>query len=135
LKYPKIILCVDDDPDDRYLLCHAISRIDRAIVFKEAQHGPGAIEILTHAKSFGDLPSLIMLDMNMPLMDGIQTFKAIKKDTELSQIPIVVFSTSDREEEVSYWKSENVPMVTKPSGFTELVSCVENIISRYLPSE
>ena len=58
--------------------------------------------------------------------------EAMKKDAEVSKIPIVVVSTSDREEEISDWKSENVPMVTKPSGFTELVSCVQGIISRYL---
>ena len=128
----KIILCVDDDSDDRFLMANAIMEFDQTVVFKEAQHGIEAIEFLNQAKLFGDLPSLIILDMNMPIMDGKQTYKAIKKDPELSEIPIVIFSTSRQEQEVSYWNNEQVPLFTKPSSFSELVNCVQDIISHYL---
>jgi CheY-like chemotaxis protein len=92
--YPKIVLHIDDDQDDRYLVGKAINNIDPSIIVREAQDGMKAIEFLNQAKLFGDLPCLIILDINMPIMNGYDTYNEISKDNDLAAIPIVIFTTS-----------------------------------------
>lgn len=130
--HPKIILHIDDDQDDRFLMLDAIRQVDQNVIFKEAPHGKMGIEYLQQAKASGGLPSLIFLDINMPVMDGKSTFQEIKKDGELSKIPIVVFSTSRQESEMNYWKTEQVPMIPKPSGFNDFMDCVKRLLTTYL---
>src|SRR4051812_29994639 len=108
--YPKIILHIDDDPDDRYFVKRAITSIDPSIMLREAQNGKKAIEFLNQARLFGDLPNLIILDINMPVMDGHDTYKEISKDPELSLIPIIVFTTSFDNTELHQWKERNILM-------------------------
>ena len=127
--YPKIILHIDDDPDDRYLVKHAIAKIDPSIILREAQNGKKAIDFLNQARLFGDLPDLIILDINMPVMDGRDTYKEINKDPELSLIPIIVFTTSFNDTELHHWKERNIEIVTKPASFDDFTISVKNMLA------
>jgi CheY-like chemotaxis protein len=127
-EYPKLILHIDDDQDDRYLVRQAINSIDPSIILREAQDGKKAIDFLQQAKLFGDLPSLIILDINMPVMNGYDTFKEISKDEELSLIPIVIFTTSHNNNELNYWKDKNIATISKPASFDEFTNSVERIL-------
>jgi CheY-like chemotaxis protein len=90
-----MVLMVDDDPDDREMLRKALTEINVEHQFIEADDGVEAMKKLEELLKKGQLPCLIVLDINMPKMDGRQTFVAIKNNNELSKIPIVIFSTSD----------------------------------------
>jgi CheY-like chemotaxis protein len=127
-EYPKLILHIDDDQDDRYLVRQAITSIDPSIILREAQDGKKAIDFLHQAKLFGDLPSLIILDINMPIMNGYDTFKEISKDDELKLIPIVVFTTTCDNNELNYWKDQNIAIISKPSTFDEFTISIERIL-------
>jgi CheY-like chemotaxis protein len=127
--YPKIILHIDDDPDDRYLVKRAITSIDPSIILREAQNGKKAIEFLNQARLFGDLPDLIILDINMPVMDGRDTYKEINKDPELSLIPIIVFTTSFNDTELDHWKERNIEIVTKPASFDDFTISIKNMLA------
>jgi CheY-like chemotaxis protein len=127
--YPKIILHIDDDPDDRYFVKRAITSIDPSIILREAQNGKKAIEFLNQARLFGDLPNLIILDINMPVMDGHDTYKEINKDPELSLIPIIVFTTSFDNTELHQWKERNILMVTKPPFFDDFTTSIKNMLA------
>src|SRR5687768_9473912 len=74
--YPKKILCVDDDHDDCFLLQKSIQQLSD-IVVENAYDGEEALKILENQKLSGDLPRLIVMDINMPLMDGIKTIESI----------------------------------------------------------
>lgn len=134
LNYPKIILHIDDDQDDRFLVKQAITSIDKSIILREAHDGRKAIEFLNQAKLFGDLPSMIILDINMPVMDGYDTYKEINKDPVLSIIPIVIFTTSSDNKELQYWKERNIVIVTKPASFDEFTISVKKLLVHSNPT-
>lgn len=127
-KNPKIILHVDDDLDDHFLFRHAINKIDPSLVIREVRDGLKAVEFLTQSLVFGDIPNLIILDMNMPIMDGIETFKVIKQDPNFSAIPIVIFTTSLNDEALNYCRKENIPAFEKPSTLNQFTDCVMRIL-------
>lgn len=129
ISHPKIILHIDDDPDDRLLVNQALNTINPYIVLHQAPNGKMALDFLARAKRIGELPSLIIMDMNMPVMSGNDIYREIKKDTGLSNIPIAIFTTSRDIRDVDYWKKENVIMITKPGNFKELIEKLKNILA------
>lgn len=129
LTQPKIILHVDDDPDDRFLVSDAIHNIDPSLVVLEAENGLKAIEILKKARIIGELPSLIIMDFNMPMMNGMDTYKEIRKHPEFSNLPVVLLTTFSSKREDDYWDKENVATFTKPATFNELTTSLKKILS------
>src|SRR5688572_22196359 len=108
-----LILHVDDDQDDRYLVRSTINSIDHSIKLQEAFNGRHALDLLNEAKLAGKFPSLIILDFNMPLMNGFETYKEIKNDPELPFIPVVLFTTCQNLKDSSFWENEGVATFTK----------------------
>ena len=87
------VLLIDDDPDDLELLQEALRSIDQRHELLEARDGEEGLTRLHALKNKDELPCLIVLDLNMPKMDGKQTFMAIKSDQQLARIPVVIFSS------------------------------------------
>jgi CheY-like chemotaxis protein len=125
----RTILCVDDDSDDRDLVCNVIQKLDPSIVFIHAENGLVAHKILSQAKLKNEFPCLIILDINMPLMDGKQTLVRIKKDPDLTKIPIVMFSTSSSALDKAFCSQYGVELVTKPAKLATVYSEVEKLLS------
>src|SRR5215217_4173287 len=94
LNQPRTILCIDDDADDLQLLQEAMNSIDPDCTIIKAFDGMHGLAILSEMKSKDTLPCLIVMDINMPKLDGKQTFIKLQADSVLSSIPTVVFSTS-----------------------------------------
>ncbi|HVG42367.1 MAG TPA: response regulator [Chitinophagaceae bacterium] len=112
----KTILCVDDDEDDLSLFREAIESIDNTYDIVEAFNGMHAMELLQQMEQIGTLPCLIVLDINMPRLDGKQTLALIKKDEQLKDIPLILFSTSNSNMDKLYCAHYGVELVTKPSS-------------------
>ena len=125
---PRIILGVDDDVEDRELVGSTITEIDPSVIVVHAENGTEAIEYLSKAKVEDDLPCLVILDINMPKMDGKQTLAQIKKDTQLNKLPVVIFSTSGSSIDKLYCEHFGVELITKPSD----ILSIRNIIKRLL---
>ena len=89
--YKKILL-VDDDVDDQVIFLDALSEITTQVDCITAGNG---LEALTTLKTLTPLPSLIFLDLNMPLMNGFECLENLKKDNQYKKIPVVIFTTSD----------------------------------------
>jgi CheY-like chemotaxis protein len=123
----RIVLCVDDDPDDRELIRNAIFKVDPSFSVACATNGKEALQYLTRAKE-NELPCLIILDMNMPVMDGKQTLVEIKKDKKLSQVPIVVFTTSSHPADLNFCRQHGVELVTKPANFKQITREAERLL-------
>ena len=87
----KKILLVDDDADDQFIFLDAMSEIDSGI---ECLTAETCTEALTMLKAIVPPPSLIFLDLNMPFMNGFACLDEIKKDADLKQIPVIIFTTS-----------------------------------------
>lgn len=125
----KVIVCLDDDPDDRELLTSAIKDVDSSFKVINADNGIKGMYILEQLKQIGQIPCLIILDLNMPLMDGEQTLAEIKKDADLHDIPIVVFTTSSLEKNNEVFSRQGVPVVIKPVKYGSIVAQVRELIS------
>ena len=124
------ILMADDDPDDRLMAREAFeeARLLNAIAFVE--DGQELLDYLKkrgkHQTRKGNLPGLILLDLNMPRKDGRQALEEIKSDPDLKQIPVVILTTSKAEEDiVKSYKLGASGYITKPVSFEGLVEIIK----------
>jgi CheY-like chemotaxis protein len=123
------ILCVDDDPDDRHFLCLAVQKLDPSMEIIEAHNGVEALDWLNEAKKGNSgLPCLIVLDINMPMMDGKQTLVKIKADPELRDVPVVMFSTTSNPLDKELFKRQGVELVTKPRDVATMNSAISKLL-------
>ena len=95
---PKVIMIVDDDPDDVAFFCEALSEIDTSIKCIGVKGAEEALWLLK--KNPDNYPDFIFLDLNMPKMNGKQCLEQIKSDVNLSSIPVVVYTTSKTEKDI-----------------------------------
>lgn len=125
------IYIVDDDPDDRFLICAALSGIAAEVDIIEAYDGIHLFDLIDQANS---LPvALILLDVNMPRMNGLETLEKIKLIPALSSIPIVMFSTSDDASLAKQaYQSGVSAYFTKPSSFEGFIRLANAIKSKFL---
>lgn len=93
---PALIFMAEDDIDDQELLMEAINRYAPTITFKTATNGKKAL-VLLESLPDTSLPSLIVLDYNLPELNGAQILEALHQHERFCTIPIVVWSTSDSE--------------------------------------
>lgn len=136
-KIPITILVCDDDEDDRLLTQQALEDAHISNNVRFVEDGEQLLDYLyQRGKYSGETgaaprPGLILLDLNMPKMDGREALKAIKEDPTLSDIPVVVLSTSRMDQDItrSYQLGVN-SFITKPVTFTGLVEAM-NVLGRY----
>jgi CheY-like chemotaxis protein len=125
----KIIVCLDDDPDDRELLNSAIKDVDSSFKVINGDNGIKGMYILEQMMQIGQMPCLIILDLNMPLMDGQQTLAEIKKKPGFETIPVVIFTTSPMEKNNKFFADHGVSVVIKPVKYGSIVEQVRELIS------
>jgi CheY-like chemotaxis protein len=123
------ILVVDDDEDDLFFITYAIQRAYPLLHTAVATNGTEALHYLERAKQNRAFPVFILLDINMPRMNGKETLSRIKADPQLASIPLVVFSTSALPSERLFCTHYGVEMVTKPDTFLELERVLQKILS------
>lgn len=127
------ILLADDDPDDRLLAEEAMKEGNLPNPLDTVEDG---VELLAYLRREGKyaglqetpLPGLIILDLNMPRMDGCEALKEIKADPALNHIPVVVLTTSQVEEDIyrSYDLGVN-SFITKPVTFKSFVKLMQHL--------
>jgi CheY-like chemotaxis protein len=127
-KISKIVLYIDDDSDDRLFVREAIESIDQSFILHEAQSGQDGLAYLTKAKSMGSLPCLIILDHNMPGMNGFDTYNEIKKDDTLRAIPSVIFTTSAVFNGANKGNT-HLPVFIKPCTKSDVVTTIKKILT------
>lgn len=123
-----LFLLVDDDPDDLMLLKEAFHSIDKTIRFVEAKDGISALNYLKGIKDQQLLPALIVLDINMPVLNGRELLAIIKTENQLKHLKVIVFTTSSYPGDIEYCKQFNVELITKPFGIDELYKISRKLI-------
>lgn len=129
---PIEVLLVEDSPGDVRLTREAFQEANIAINLNVATDGVEAMEFLRREGDRADAPrpDLILLDLNLPKMDGREVLALIKKDTDLKSIPTVILTTSEAEEDIA--KSYNLQAncyLSKPvqlESFESLVSSIND---------
>jgi|SRR6185437_15840179 len=122
------VLLVDDDPDEIELLQEAFAMANPNIVCHGAENGLSAINYLRTGHA---LPDLIMLDINMPVMDGWDVLRYVRKDDRLKKIPVIVHTTSsnDRDKHIATELGAD-RFLTKYDDYASLKREVRNIVSK-----
>ena len=136
-KIPITILICDDDEDDRMLTQQALQDAHVSNSIRFVVDGEQLLDYLYQRGEYAGetgkapRPGLILLDLNMPKMNGREALKIIKEDKSLHDIPVVVLSTSRLDEDIvrSYQLGVN-SFITKPVTFTGLVDAM-NVLGRY----
>lgn len=126
------VYMVDDDPDDRQIVSDAFEEITTPTELTLMRNGNELMENLENS-TISSLPSLILLDLNMPGKDGREILKEVKGNKSLQQIPVIIFTTSstDKDRENCYELGANC-FVTKPSSYNILLETLESIVRLWL---
>ena len=130
------ILIADDDPEDRMLLQEALleCRLGNPLYFVE--DGEQLLDFLKNRGRFSapeaaPRPGLVLLDLNMPKVDGLEALEAMRADPELRHLPVVVLTTSNAHTDVrSCYELGVNSFITKPVTFDGLVEAVK-VMGRY----
>jgi chemotaxis family two-component system response regulator Rcp1 len=124
------ILVVDDDPADIRLTLEALKRTKSLIHVSTARDGLEALVFLRREEKLpaAPVPDLILLDLNMPRMNGRELLRVIKKDAALIPIPVVILTTSQAEQDIkeTYQLLANC-YVTKPTDFRQFMTVMSSI--------
>jgi CheY-like chemotaxis protein len=123
------ILWADDDADDLLLMKEILLKNGRNYEIVEVRNGKEALDFLNHSKGTPDFPCLIILDINMPILDGKETLSILKKTEEFKAIPVVVFTTSSSELDKLFCKKYQVEMITKPPHYKSLEKAVLKLLN------
>ncbi len=124
------VLLVEDDPGDVMMTREAFQDYKLQNQLHVVSDGAEAMKFLRQEGEYAGRPrpDLVLLDLNLPRMDGRQVLEAIKSDSELASIPVVVLTTSENEDDVlrSYSLHANA-YVTKPVDFARFIEVIRQI--------
>lgn len=125
------ILMVDDSEDDRYIAarCYRKSRLEREFVTLES--GESLLGYLEEVLAgSAPMPAIVLLDVNMPALDGFQVLQRMRARSEFAEVPVVVMLTHSDDPEDAAWSLEQGANAyrTKPSDLAEFVSFFDSLL-------
>ncbi len=129
----KIILLVEDNPSDVMLTRRALEKNKIANKLVVAEDGREALDYLLCAGKYAgrdvrDLPAVVLLDLKLPLIDGLEVLKEIRSNEFTRLLPVVILTSSDQEQDIitSYKLGAN-SYVRKPVDFTQFAEAVRTL--------
>lgn len=123
-----IILLVDDDEDDLFMIGQALKSLGPGYEVQQVTNGWEAITRLDEMMVAGCYPCLIVLDLNMPKMDGKYTLIAIQGDEQLKKIPIVILTTSASAVDKQFFENRQVEVIMKPNESKMLYDVTKKLL-------
>lgn len=123
-----LITLADDDEDDRLFFTDAFDELKINTVVNTVNNGRELISFLDQPETI--LPNIIFLDLNMPILNGIECLKEIKKNDKYKDIAIAIYSTSSSEEDVenTFVLGANI-YIKKPSNFNDLKKILSDVVT------
>jgi CheY-like chemotaxis protein len=122
------ILYVEDDHDDFLLLQKAFEDVDQNIEVLNVLNGYETIKFL---QDTDELPSLIVMDINMPVMDGRETLELLLVDDKFKSIPVIFFSTSVSPMDKKLIERTGTEIIIKPSLYDEWIAIAKKLSRLY----
>ena len=127
------ILLVEDNPDDLEMARHALRKMKLANRIQVARDGVEALDFIfcrgAHAdRNIGNGPKVVLLDLKLPKVDGLEVLRAIKSDSRTKAIPVVVLTSSKEQSDVveSYKLGVN-SYIVKPVNFVQFAEAVQKL--------
>ncbi len=123
-----LITLADDDEDDRLFFTDAFDELKINTVVNTVKNGRELISFLNHPETV--LPNIIFLDLNMPILNGIDSLKEIKQNDKFKDIAIAIYSTSSSEEDIenTFVLGANI-YIKKPSNFNDLKKILSDVVT------
>ncbi|MGN8054685.1 response regulator [Pedobacter sp. 22163] len=127
MKTPDIFY-VEDDIDYAFFMQSAVQEVKDTLILTIIEDGAEALQKLQHFAESKIKPKLILLDLNLPGLSGLDLLKFIRDIPYLKTIPVILFSTSDNPDDVkaSIEFGANA-YLTKPDGYESLLKCVHSV--------
>lgn len=127
----RTIFLIDDDPDDQEIFEQALKKIGRDIQFIQAFGADQALEKMTCSTI--DVPHIIFLDINMPRISGFQLLNLIKQMPHYRDVPVVMYSTSSRPEDIRRATELGAASyITKHSSFDLLCKDIVQTLDKFV---
>lgn len=128
---PSCVLYIDDDVDDLSLFGHYMVRMYPDLRVLEAEDGQDGVDLLEKMKQENTpYPYRIILDINMPRMDGRETLQYIRNRPEWNDINVVMFTTSSSATDIAFCQNYGVECITKPMDFANLNHTIRQLLGR-----
>lgn len=124
------ILYVDDDHDDLMLIADAFERYTDYLKVVHAHNGLEGLSMLKKMQDNESLPCLVIIDINMPKMDGKEMLRTIRSNKDFQNLPVILFSTSNSEKDKDFAESLDADFITKPVSFPNLESLIAEFVSK-----
>lgn len=121
------ILYIDDDVEDSEIFQEAVKAVDPAIRYVNVSSAKEALALL---KGAHPLPQHIVMDINMPVMDGKTCLREIRNDKRFDAINIVIYSTNSFPKDVELIESLGATFMRKANSFTDLCTMIRQMISQ-----
>lgn len=129
---PKKILLAEDDIDDQAFLTEFIASRKELHLLPIAENGEEALDFLYRIQEERDLPDIIILDQNMPRLNGLQTLNFLKGNKAYAHIPVIVYTTNPdeklRQRSISAGAAMVFPKPYTPEGYGKLVDVLVDLI-------
>jgi CheY-like chemotaxis protein len=123
-----IVFYADDDTDDLELVQEAFERYANNVEVVTARDGVQALSYLQSLSEYPSAPCLIILDINMPLLNGKDVLRKIKDTPPLASVPVVLFTTSSSPLDKEFAKKYNAGFITKPLDVSQMQTITELFI-------
>ena len=123
-----LVLYADDDPEDRELIEEAFQNYKYKIELLTFENGIDLLSFIHRLDPFQPTPCLIIIDINMPILNGKETLRRLRKMEGLKEVPAVLFSTSTLPSEADFAKCFNAGFVTKPLYQPQIRLIVDSLI-------
>jgi CheY-like chemotaxis protein len=115
-----IVLYADDDPDDLDLVKDAFTQFAQDVEVLTFENGSEAITYLLRLEEHDPTPCLIILDINMPILNGKDTLVRIRATERFASVPVVLFTTSSQPHDQEFARRHNAGFITKPIEFRQM---------------
>jgi CheY-like chemotaxis protein len=125
-----IIVLADDDLDDQEIIKEIFLLHSDSITILNVLDGVETVRLLERLHKKENLPCLIILDINMPKMDGRETLLHLKAQAKFRDIPVVLFSTSQNENDKQFAKRHGANYITKPFTYRNMEEVVKGFINQ-----
>ncbi len=120
------ILMADDDDDDTMLFVEAAEKLSSTIKVSLTKDGQKLLNFLENSA----LPDIIFLDLNMPLINGLECLKVIRSDSKYDKVPVIIYSTSQSKRDIdTCFEAGANYYIVKPYDFEDIIMILQKVIS------
>ena len=123
-----VVVYADDDPDDLELLTESFRQFASHVRMEIFYDGVSALSYLQNLSPLDPTPCLIILDINMPRLDGKECLKKIRDTDRLQDVPVVLFTTSISDRDKEFAVRHNAGFITKPLSSAQMEIITHELI-------